>query len=272
MSPLEASYRLRFLVTAFAIPLLVIVAIACNGDDDNPPTTTGTPTTSPSDTGTPVDTQTPLSGSPSPSVSPSPSPTDPPTSLEGLAAAYVAGPDGKVAYRYTSNFGGKPDGIWTVYRDGDDLRKDWQTLADEIQGTTIVIVTGENGLVCTKAANFSQCTSHTPEEALDVLPFFIPVDEVPEAIVGGIFGLTTTDLPDETIAGVQATCFKMETPGRLGVGPLGTEEIEICFSAEGHLLRIERHVNFEDTEIPQGVLTAVAEEFGSVTAADIEPL
>src|SRR5574341_439709 len=44
-------------------------------------------------------------------------------SLETLSAAFLDGVDGKVEYRYVSNFGQHPNDVWTLYNLGDNFRQ-----------------------------------------------------------------------------------------------------------------------------------------------------
>lgn len=239
--------------------LVLLVVIACGGGDDNGSTngTQGTDATGETD---------------SASVTPAANGVEP--TLEGLSAAYLAGVDGKVTYRYISNFGQHPNGFWTDYHlDGTNLtRQDWRLEPNEFAIETYAIVNGEEGYVCSKATNLLDCSFDTPDEVRNTFPFFIPVTEIPQAILDGIDGLQVEQLPDETIATVNALCFDLDIPGRIGVGAPGTEKIKICFGEDGALLLMSRTVTFTDPALPVAQLDLEATEVTEASPSDFEPL
>ena len=244
-----------------AVCLVVLVAAwlvmlsACGGDDD--------PATSPGTSG-PTETTDGESGAPTT--------TGEPGSLESLSAAYLDGVDGKVTYRYVSNFGQHPDDVWTLYHLGENFRQDRETVANEIATKTVAIVTESDDYLCFGTDFTTECRLESEDVVLNALPFFIPVTEVPEAVLEGIDGVVETKLPSETIAGLEAICFNLAVPGRIGVGPTGKEEIKICFSEEGYMLSMRRTVVFDDTTLPNGELTLDAQEVGTAVESDFEPL
>lgn len=233
------------------------VAIACGGSDGG------------------SGTQSPGVGSPTASPSPTPVPTAGPNAspLERLAAGYLQGVDGKVVYRYLGiNWGEHPDGTWTVYRDGENRREDWTNQAAGFPATTIAIHRQDANYVCTDAQVLKQCYAQQEKDLQLVFVLFTPVHEVFEAILRGIEGLQVTELPPETIAGVSAQCFDLNVPGRIGVGPPGTEKIKTCFSQEGALLYLKRIVTFKNPDQPVAELTAEAQEVGPTAPSDFEPI
>jgi hypothetical protein len=78
-------------------------------------------------------------------------------------------------------------------------------------------------------------------------------------------------LPGETIAGVEAQCFRVDVAGRIGIGPAGTEEIKICYSGDGQLLSMRRTITFADGQPPAEVILD-AQGIGAASAGDFEPL
>jgi len=233
----------------------VILLSACGGDDD--------PGASPG-----------ISESPGTATAETeePTTTGQAGSLEALSAAFLDGVDGKVEYRYISNFGQHPDDVWTLYNLGDNFRQDRATVANGIATRTAAIVTQTDDYLCTGTDFTTECRIEPEEVVLNSLPFFIPVTEIPEAVLAGIDGMVETELPGETIASLEASCFNLAVPGRIGVGPTGREEIKICFSGEGYLLSMRRTVIFDDTSLPNGELTLDAQEAGAAVVSDFEPL
>ena len=197
--------------------------------------------------------------------------------FEGLLDTYLNGVDGKITYRTTSeNFGEHPNLIWTEYRLGEDTRIDWRNFvenpADDPMISTIAIFSSAGAYICTTSPGLKSCNVKTPEEARS-LTFWRPsVNEAPEAVAGGVEGATVSDRAEREVAGVQASCFDVESPSRLGDGPPGKESLELCFSEEGGLLVMSRTVTFTDTGFPTARLNVTAQELAEPDASDFEPI
>jgi len=193
--------------------------------------------------------------------------------LEQLAAQAAAGVEGVVEYAYeTENVGAHPNGVWTVYRQESNFREDWVTTENGFPASTVVIVTPANSYVCSLAPGYAFCGSDSADHALSTLPYFIPATEIPEAIVRGIPDMETTELPAETIAGLEASCFDLKIKGRVGVGPGGREEIKLCFSEKGMLLSLERRVIFDDPNAPEAFLELRAQKLSDPKPEDFQPV
>jgi hypothetical protein len=243
------------------IAALIFVVAACNGDGDSPGAND-------SPTRTPGQTNGDDNG-----VSPTPESR----SFEELLDAYLAGVDGKITYRTTSeNFGEHPNLLWTHYRLGDRARFDWKNVVenpeDDPMITTIVIISTEGSYVCTTSPGIKACNARTPEEAQSAVFWLPTVNEVPEAIEAGTVDAAISSPTQREIAGVQASCFHVEVPERIGAGPAGEESFELCFSAEGALLVMSRTVTFTDSAFPTAQLDIVAQEVGEATEADFLPI
>ena len=266
MLRLRARDRGSGLGLALIVAVAILVISACNGGDGGG----GSDQAQSMETAEANQTATPTT--PTATSGETPFPTLPPDAgaLEQLAAKFIKGVDGKVSYRYISNFGLHPDGVWTVYRLSDDYRQDWQL--SDVAATNTVIIASTGVYVCTQTPFITSCFPMTEEDANAYVIIFTPINEVPQAIVEGMPGLESTELPDETIAGVEGNCFQLMAPGRIGVGPEGTEEIKICFSADGLLLLMERTVLFEDPSFTPADLSLAAQEVGAAATADFEPL
>lgn len=232
------------------MPILLLLAVSC-GDDDGGAQNGASAT--PSEGGTPAVTAAPDANA-----------------LEKLAVAYLAGVDGKISYRYeTENFGQHPNGTWTTYRLSGNYRQDYVSRDDDGQVTTIIA--GEDLYTCTKSSSTS-CSRALPEHVDGQLIFFRPITEIPSAIAAGIEGVEPEELPAETIAGVEASCFHLDVPRRLGQGPAGSEDVKICFSNEGALLFLTSHIQFENSDLLSAELKLNALEVGPASASDFEPL
>lgn len=238
------------------LAVVILVTFACRGGDgDN--SNGGSGPDQAQATQTPEATETAAPGE-------TPFPTlQPDATLEQLAARFIAGVDGKVSYRYVSNLGFDVEGVWTMYRFSGDSRYDWQTDLGGVESTTTAIIAGDDVYACTQTGGSTSCARDTSGNSPFLTVLFIPVIEIPEAIVAGIPELESMELPDETIAGVKARCFDLVLPNR--------EEIKICFSEDGLLLLMERKVLFEDPSVPPADLSLEAQEVGDASAADFEP-
>lgn len=246
---------MAFPIAAAFVSLLVALG-ACSGGDDNPDST-ATP-----DQASGTSTVGAGSGD---------------RSLDGLLEAYFGGVDGKITYRTTSeNYGQHPNLIWTEYRLGDDTRVDWQNFienpVDDPMISTIAILSDAGSYICTTSPGLKSCNIKGPEEAQSLVFWRPSVDEAPKAIAAGVEGATVSDATEREIAGVNATCFDVESPSRLGDGPPGRESLELCFSEAGALLVMSRTVTFTDAAFPTALLEVTAQEVAEADPSDFEPI
>ena len=243
--------RLRtrgLLIIAGALAAAGIVA-SCNGGDDEAPT--GTPG---SPTATPAITAPPGSGD-----------------FGELAAKYASGVEGMVRYKVDSeNFGTHPLGTWTVYRLGQEEREDWKTNVSGYDETTAAFVVAEGLFLCS-LTDFGQSCSIAKDisQLAIVRVIFTEIKILPGDLLTGDVDYTATELPAETLAGVEARCFDIAVDGRIGEGPPGTEQIKLCFAADGQLLAYDRVITFSSVA-PVARLTAIAEESRAAREADFQ--
>jgi hypothetical protein len=252
-------------VVLLMIALIALVAAsACGGgDDDEPVDATSTPTRTPRATG---------DRSPSTATESAGDQT-----FETLIDAYLAGVDGKITYRTTSErFGEHPNLLWTNYRLGDRARVDWKNVvenpADDPMITTTVIIAADGSYVCTTSPGIKSCNTRTPEDAQAAIFWLPQVNEAVVALDEGIEGATVSEAEQRTIAGVDATCYDVEVPSRIGEGAPGTEALELCFSPEGQLLLMSRTASFTDPAFPTAKLEITAQEVAETTEADFAPI
>ena len=246
----------RVLIWSLILTATLLAGLACGGDegqDDADSTPTGT-----GDTEAPTVSVDAQAGT-----------------FEELAAAYVNGVDGTVTYKVESdNFGFHPVGTWATYRLGTDIREDWTTNTFGYDETTTAINAASSGMVlCTRTPFTTSCTAASELGELDaVLILFTPIKELPRILLTDeTVDWEASDLPDETIADVDARCFQISIDGRIGTGPPGTEEIKMCFSQEGTLLVYDRIVNFESASFEPAKLSAIAQSTGESLATDFDP-
>jgi hypothetical protein len=259
-SPTGPNVRLAFPIAVASACLLLALA-ACSGGDDDTPTGSASPTQTSRTTST--------DGA-----------TGEDQTLEELLESYLAGVDGKITYRTTSeNFGEHPNLIWTEYRLGGDARVDWRNVvenpADDPMITTIAIISDDGAYICTDSPGLKSCNAKTPEEAQTLIFWRPSVDEAPEAIAGGIDGMTVSDATKREIAGVQASCFTIEVPAGIGIirpGQTAQESIQLCFSDVGALLVMSRTVDFDDEAFPTAKLEVTAQEIAEAEPGDFEPI
>jgi len=235
---------------AWLVLALATIGLACNGDDD-----------APADGGTPADA--------------SPTATQPPVvdgDVKSLAAAYLAGVDGKVTYTLTTvNWGSHPNGDLLVYHQGELERIDF-VRTDELAVGTIVIINGENSYICTLAGALSSCESTVEANARSAsIIYSTPIGELPDALVRGVSSVTTSALPAESIAGVDAQCFQISSSARIGDGLPGTDEAKACFAEDGTLLLLKRTAKFNDPTLPDATFDVVARAVEPAVATDFEP-
>jgi hypothetical protein len=255
----EAGRRgIRFPVIVATAALLLLGALGCNDDGNEDENGSDNGEATPSATS---------------AITPAATPGENAAPIEELAAQAAAGVEGVVEYNLkTENVGSHPQGTWKVYKLGPNFREDWSTNDAGFPATTTVIVTPGDSFVCSSAPGTTQCGKDSPEHAISTLPYFIPITEIPDAIVRGIPGVVTTELPPETIAGVEASCFDLDVPGRIGIGGAGHEEIKICFSPEGRLMSLNRRVIFDEPNSPEALLELTALSVGEAKPEDFEPI
>jgi hypothetical protein len=249
------SRRTGPLALALLVVALAPLAFGACDQDDQPQSETPGPTST-SLSGTPVPTAGPDAGS-----------------LELLAEKYVAGVDGHITYAIDSeNFGTHPVGTWATYRLGNALREDWISNAFGYDETSVVISAGDRFVLCNKTAFSESCSEQRDASSLGlILVLFTPIKDIPAALLSQDLDYTFTELPDDEIAGVTGRCFDVSLNGRIGPGEPGTEQIKMCFTEDGGLLRFERRVTFEDPALPQAWITATAEDVSEATSDDFLP-
>jgi hypothetical protein len=234
---------------------LLVVFAACGGGDDNP-----------SNDGSPDGTRTTTNGGEDGGDQ----------TLEALVSVYLADVEGKRTYRTTSeNFGEHPNLVWTYYHLGDDTRIDWRNVVanpeDDPMVSTTVIISEGGSYLCASSPGIDSCNPRTPEAARAAVFWMATITEVAEAIDAGIEGTTISSPAAREIAGVQATCFDLEVPSRIGDGPLGAENIELCYGEDGALLLMDRRVTFDDPAFPAARLTVTAEAVAEAAPSDFFP-
>jgi hypothetical protein len=236
--------------------LLVIVGAillsACDGGDGDADETTA-PTAS-------------TAGTPPPSA-----PADA-GSLEQLAAMYAAGVDGHVVYAIDSeNYGTHPAGTWETYRLNGEVREDWASSPDGYEVKSVAIKANDGFYFCGGDPFTVFCREEQDEKALEVVWVILtPIKEFAPALLEGNVDYTYEELPDETIADTDAKCFDVTVNGRVGEGPAGTEKNKLCFSEDGALLSMDRHIDFEDPAFPEAWIKATAQEVEDAEETDFD--
>lgn len=258
LAVVNRSYR-RAALALIAIGLILLVA-AC-GDDGatSTPTSNGDPTpadgTSPDPTGTTDSSLPPIA-----------------QDVQALSQTFVDGVDGKVVYAYTSeNVGIHPQGTWTTYRSGDHRREDWINRPFNFDSITIAAATDQEYVVCSGIPLDYACNASTLADVESVFGLFSPIREVYEALAHGIDSAEISELPDESLAGVTATCYQVDSD-RIGPHRTGTETIKTCFAKDATVLFLHRYLTFDDPNVDDAELTLEATEVGSVSAADFDLL
>ncbi len=248
----------RWTTLLLTTSLLALAAAACNGGDDDSdgPAATGSTATQDSNGS---------SGN---------------GDLEELMGKYLDGADGMVHYQVDSeNFGSHPQGVWTTYRLGSNVREDWAT-NDFLEAPTIAIKSDDGMFFCSQTPFTSSCTQVQNESDLDlVFIVMTPLKDVPAALAAGDLDYDSSALPDEEFDGVTGKCFDVTTSSRVpftnqpagSEGPPGTEQIKLCFSDEGQLLAIDRHVKFEAENLPDAYFKATSDMVGEAQDSDFEP-
>jgi hypothetical protein len=225
---------------------------ACDGGDGDSEETTA-PTSS-------------LAGTPPPSA-----PEDA-GSLEQLAALYAAGADGHVVYAIDSeNYGTHPVGTWETYRLNGEVREDWANSPDGYEVKSVAIKANDGFYFCGGDPFTVFCREEPTEKQLEIIYLtFTPIKEFAPALLSGNVDYTYEELPDETIADTDAKCFDVTVNGRIGEGPAGTEKNKLCFSEDGDLLFMDRHIDFEDPAFPEAWIKAEAQEVEDAEETDFD--
>lgn len=253
------------LVALLAVALLLAIA-ACGGDDDGG----GSPTTS-TDSGTAT---AKASAQPSGDATPTAAASQSTAAAEvqRLSKAFVDGVDGKVVYSYTSeNVGLHPQGTWTTYLEGENRREDWINRPFNFDAISIGVDANGEYILCSGVAVSYSCNEAQEEDVQSIFGLFSPIREVYETLAGGTGSFEISALPDETIAGVSATCYQIDGD-RIGSHRPGTESIKTCFAEDGTVLFLNRVLVFDAADVLDAELTVEATEVGSVTSADFDLL
>ena len=180
----------------------------------------------------------------------------------GLAQEMTPQPDhGETSYRGTGRLKGKralitggDSGIasMTIYQKDGSSRFD----ISSADGDITFISTPEATYLCTE----SQCLKYAADDdtagaSVDALAGIFSAEAITEGI-GDIPDGVDVDVTSETIAGVDATCFKYS--GDLDPDQAGDESGEFCFSDGGLLLRLafqgaDESISFEATSASEDV-------------------
>lgn len=238
------------LVLASLIAALSLLALACNGGDDD------------GETGTPTgETASPDTSSPDPGAS----------EVQGLATSALVGVDGKVVYDYTTeDLGAHLNGTWTTFRLGENRREDWQQNSLGFEAISRAAIVDGTYIICVGQPTRVPCREDVELGVTSVFVLFSAISDALEAIAGGVPNATVTELPDETIAETAATCFQINSDGRILPGPEGSEEAKVCFADDGALLLLERVVTFRPGDTAR--VTALATEVDDASPADFDLL
>jgi hypothetical protein len=249
------SFRKLIALTVAALLGVALVTSACNDDDGG-------------DDGSP---DTATAALPS-GATPAPTAGENAGEFEDLAAAYVAGADGRIVYDVDSdNFATHPVGTWTTHRLQGEVREDWEQNVNGYDEKSVAIKAQDGFYFCNQTPFTVSCTEEPAEASLDLIfLIFTPIKEVVPALLTGAVDYTANELPDETIAGEEASCYDLEVNGRIGAGEPGTEQIKMCFDDSGALLSMRRTVTFTDPALPEAWISVTAEDTGDSASADFD--
>ena len=237
-----------FAVLLAAALLFALLAAACNGDDDKDKTPAAGETPAADETPT-ADGDEDGDGAGGEGLS----------DLEALAAE-AQGAIAKVTYRVTMDVAGvSTEQEWVLVQRPPDSRFEIAYEEGGEEFRTIIITTGGTSYLCTSAAGQKSCLATEAEAAeagaapLDLL------SDIPQELAEDAEDVDLGDTSQRSIAGVDATCFTVES----GLADLG--EGEVCFSDEGLLLYLRSEYAgassvFEATSVST-----------DVTDADFEP-
>lgn len=260
----------RIALALAALLAVGVLALACGDDDENDSGNSSTPAASPSPGGTGETTSTPA-----PTEDDDPTPTEQPSGpaeeVRNLLQDWLNGVNQKVTYHYKSDFGGKPDGVYTIYYLDGASRHDWLNEGAGFGVTVTTITNGDEAYVCNLSETNSLCRSTTPEDAIQTRVAFLIIPTTIQGIIEGIDDMAVTELPQDEVAGEQASCYEIRSTGRITEGHAGSETLKFCFSDTGALLLIDHVVEFDDESLPDDHLTLVAEELAQPVPADFDP-
>lgn len=261
---------LQSVAVGLALVIAFIIGAAACGDDGD---TTGSPseTESPGVTSSPDGEQTSAPTEDGQNFTRTPTVTGEEGSALSLIQGWLDGVNGRIRYRYVSDFGGHPDGFYTMYYLDGSHRHDWLNEASGFGVTVVTIVDGQDAYTCNVSESTSFCRSTTEDLAVQSRIAILIVYRTLEGIVENFETMSVSELPDEEIAGVEANCFEVVSPDRITEGPPGDETLKFCFSSEGRLLLIDHTVSFDGTTLPDDHLLLEAQEVGEATPADFEP-
>lgn len=259
----------RPVAVALVLVLALSIVVAACGDDGD-----GDTSSSPNETESPGVTRSPDRDQTSTPKDEDHTPT-PTVSEEGTAGGLIQGwldgVNGRVAYRYVSDFGGHPDGIYTMYYLDGANRHDWLNEASGFGVTVVTIVDGQDAYICNLSESSSLCRSTTEDDAVQTRIAILIVYRTLEGIVENFETMLVSELPGEEIAGTEADCYEVVSPDRITEGPPGTETLKLCFSSEGLLLLIDHTVSFVGDTLPEDHLLLEAQEVGNATPGDFDP-
>ena len=198
------------LVMLLTVGLLALVASACDGGD------------------TPAADETPAAGG-----TPEAEDGNGEAALQELGERAGSGDEvtARVAYEVTTGMDGAAfEGEWVLIQRPPDFRFEFIGTAMEEEVRTIIIDAGGEFYVCTSAAGQESCLEIDVSEAETRSAPFSPLFDIPQKVVEQSESIDSVRKSERTIAGVNATCFTIES------ALIDLPEGEICFSDEGILL------------------------------------
>ena len=213
------------------VGLLALVASACDGGD------------------TPAADETPAAGG-----TPGAEDGNGAAALQELGERVGSGDEvtAKVAYEVTTGLNGATfDGEWVVIQRPPDFRFEFIGTVMGEEARTIIIDAGGEFYVCTSVAGQESCLEVDVSEAEMRSAPFSPLFDVPQKVAEELESIDSVGKSDRIIAGVNATCFMIES------ALVNLPEGEICFSDEGILLLLR---SFGATFEATSVSTDVADE------------
>jgi hypothetical protein len=259
----------RWALILIFVLAMAAMAAACGDDDGQSDTTdTASPTI-------PVNEDS--SGTPTPNggttaVTPGATQAGAGGELQSRIDEWLDGVNVKVTYDYASNFGGHPEGIYTIYYLDGASRHDWENIAGGLGVTLTTIVDGDEAYVCNIFEANPTCEVRSVEDTIDTRVAILIVRLTLEAISDEADTLAITALPDEKIAGLEAKCYETRTTGeRITEGPPAEEIVTTCFSDDSVLLKVDHDIVFVDESLPDGDLLLEASEVGQAGRSDFDP-
>lgn len=203
-----------------------------------------------------------------------PAPTAPKgaNSLSKLASTFLGGVDGKYEYLYTGPLGSVTEGTLTIYRLGVSDRQDWTVTSFEAELTTVSILAADNNnYSCTMAPNYNFCQTATVPELESLRVFSSPIYDALAALAVESDKFQFDDLPAETLAGLQSTCYHASSETRIGEGPPLSEDIKACFTDAGALSYFQRTMTPDSAAIESSTFTLELQAAGEALPSDFEP-